>query len=253
MRRRSTRGRRRGARRGHEASRADGSGAPDIPSARDPREARGEHRSHQQRPPRAQRRELMVVRRGRATVSSTSTTIVMTHGRVAGRHRRRLDAAKVRLQGQVLSGERSDRRAEARASPAPDDLRWRRVRRGESPDLARVRRVRDARRSAGARRAEDRRHGRAPREAWPGADELRPGRLRHCQGLEAEAQRELERITNVSPGSPGYGNYQDWISHTKLEQQVSLQDYSVSNRGLRAGLSAPPSRWPSDIELENAG
>jgi FMNH2-dependent dimethyl sulfone monooxygenase len=44
---------------------------------------------------------------------------------------------------------------------------------------------------------------------------------------EAEAQRELERITNVSPGSPGYGNYQDWISHTKLEQQVSLQDYSV--------------------------
>jgi dimethylsulfone monooxygenase len=53
---------------------------------------------------------------------------------------------------------------------------------------------------------------------------------------EAEANRELERITNVSPGSPGYANYQDWISHTKLEQQVSLHDYSVSNRGLRAGL-----------------
>ncbi len=53
---------------------------------------------------------------------------------------------------------------------------------------------------------------------------------------EEEAQRELERITNVNPGSPGYGNYQDWISHTRLEQQVSLEDYSVSNRGLRAGL-----------------
>jgi FMNH2-dependent dimethyl sulfone monooxygenase len=53
---------------------------------------------------------------------------------------------------------------------------------------------------------------------------------------EAEAKRELERITNVQPGSPGYQNYQDWISHTALEQQVSLEDYSVSNRGLRAGL-----------------
>ncbi len=53
---------------------------------------------------------------------------------------------------------------------------------------------------------------------------------------EEEAQRELGRITNVNPGSPGYGNYQDWISHTRLEQQVSLEDYSVSNRGLRAGL-----------------
>jgi len=53
---------------------------------------------------------------------------------------------------------------------------------------------------------------------------------------EAEAQNELKRITNVQPGSPGYENYQDWVSHTALEQQVSLEDYSVSNRGLRAGL-----------------
>lgn len=53
---------------------------------------------------------------------------------------------------------------------------------------------------------------------------------------EREARAEVDRITNVAPGSPGYGNYQDWIGNTKLEQQVSLQDYSVSNRGLRAGL-----------------
>ena len=53
---------------------------------------------------------------------------------------------------------------------------------------------------------------------------------------EAEAKREVERITQVSPGTPGYHNYQDWISNTKLEQRVSLEDYSVSNRGLRAGL-----------------
>jgi FMNH2-dependent dimethyl sulfone monooxygenase len=51
-----------------------------------------------------------------------------------------------------------------------------------------------------------------------------------------EAERERVRITNVAPGSPGYSNYQDWIANTKLEQRVSLEDYSVSNRGLRAGL-----------------
>jgi FMNH2-dependent dimethyl sulfone monooxygenase len=51
-----------------------------------------------------------------------------------------------------------------------------------------------------------------------------------------EAAREVTRITNVLPGSPGYRNYQDWIANTKLEQRVSLEDYSVSNRGLRAGL-----------------
>ena len=56
------------------------------------------------------------------------------------------------------------------------------------------------------------------------------------RSTEREARRELERITNVAPGSPGYGNYSDWIANTKLEQRVSLEDYSVSNRGLRAGL-----------------
>ena len=71
---------------------------------------------------------------------------------------------------------------------------------------------------------------------------------------EAEAKRELERITNVSPGSPGYANYQDWISHTKLEQQVSLQDYSVSNRGLRAELGGTAEQVAERIiELENVG
>jgi dimethylsulfone monooxygenase len=59
---------------------------------------------------------------------------------------------------------------------------------------------------------------------------------------EASVKRELERITNVSPSSPGYQNYKDWIGNTKLEQQVSLEDYSVSNRGLRAGLVGTPDR-----------
>ena len=71
---------------------------------------------------------------------------------------------------------------------------------------------------------------------------------------EEDAQRELARITNVSPGSPGYGNYQDWISHTRLDQQVSLEDYSVSNRGLRAGLVGTAEQVADKIlALEEAG
>ena len=53
---------------------------------------------------------------------------------------------------------------------------------------------------------------------------------------QREAAEELARITNVTQGTPGYQNYEDWIAHTKLEQRVSVEDYSVSNRGLRAGL-----------------
>jgi len=71
---------------------------------------------------------------------------------------------------------------------------------------------------------------------------------------EANAKRELARITNVKEGSPGYGNYRDWIAHTRLEQQVSLEDYSVSNRGLRAGLVGTPEQVAERIvELERAG
>jgi len=57
---------------------------------------------------------------------------------------------------------------------------------------------------------------------------------------EWEARREVERIVNISPGSPGYANYHDWVANTKLESRLSLEDYSVSNRGLRAGLVGTP-------------
>jgi dimethylsulfone monooxygenase len=51
-----------------------------------------------------------------------------------------------------------------------------------------------------------------------------------------EAEAERRRITNVQQSAAGYQNYQQWLAGTKLEAQVSLEDYSVSNRGLRAGL-----------------
>jgi FMNH2-dependent dimethyl sulfone monooxygenase len=53
---------------------------------------------------------------------------------------------------------------------------------------------------------------------------------------EREAEDEVRRITDVRQSAAGYANYQQWLAGTQLEQKVSLEDYSVSNRGLRSGL-----------------
>jgi FMNH2-dependent dimethyl sulfone monooxygenase len=53
---------------------------------------------------------------------------------------------------------------------------------------------------------------------------------------EQAAKKELERITDVKQNAAGYRNYEQWLAGTQLEQRVSLEDYSVSNRGLRSGL-----------------
>ena len=60
------------------------------------------------------------------------------------------------------------------------------------------------------------------------------------RNTESEAQAELTRITDVKQSKAGYNNYQQWLAGTQLEQRVSLEDYSVSNRGLRAGLVGTP-------------
>jgi len=71
---------------------------------------------------------------------------------------------------------------------------------------------------------------------------------------EAEAQRELRRITDVKQNAAGYENYQQWLANTQLEQRVSLEDYSVSNRGLRSGLVGTPEQVSERIaEFEDAG
>ncbi len=54
------------------------------------------------------------------------------------------------------------------------------------------------------------------------------------------ADAERQRITDVKQSAAGYDNYQQWLAGTQLEQQVSLEDYSVSNRGLRSGLVGTP-------------
>ncbi len=57
---------------------------------------------------------------------------------------------------------------------------------------------------------------------------------------EAEAKKEVARITDVQQSARGYANYQQWITGSNLEQKISLEDYSVSNRGLRSGFVGTP-------------
>lgn len=57
---------------------------------------------------------------------------------------------------------------------------------------------------------------------------------------EDSARAEVARITDVRSSAAGYANYQQWLAGTQLESQVSLEDYSVSNRGLRSGLVGTP-------------
>jgi FMNH2-dependent dimethyl sulfone monooxygenase len=71
---------------------------------------------------------------------------------------------------------------------------------------------------------------------------------------EADAQSELRRVTDVKQSAAGYQNYQQWLAGTQLEQRVSLEDYSVSNRGLRSGLVGTPEQVTERIaQFEAAG
>ena len=71
---------------------------------------------------------------------------------------------------------------------------------------------------------------------------------------DEEAREEQRRITDVKQSAAGYGNYQQWLANTKLEQRVSLEDYSVSNRGLRSGLVGTPDAVAERVaEFEAAG
>lgn len=74
------------------------------------------------------------------------------------------------------------------------------------------------------------------------------------RSTEAEARAEVARITDVKQSASGYQNYQQWIAGTQLERQVSLEDYSVSNRGLQSGLVGTPQQVSDRIAaFEAAG
>ncbi|HXJ68552.1 MAG TPA: LLM class flavin-dependent oxidoreductase [Verrucomicrobiae bacterium] len=96
---------------------------------------------------------------------------------------------------------------------------------------------------------------RARRERW-GGPPLRFGVAGYvvCRESEAEAKSELERITTLRRDAPGFENFGQWVGGTQLEQQLRLEDYSVSNRGLRAGLVGTPEQISERIAaFERAG
>jgi FMNH2-dependent dimethyl sulfone monooxygenase len=72
---------------------------------------------------------------------------------------------------------------------------------------------------------------------------------------EAEAKKELARITQMPPKPPkGFDNFEQWLSGTELERELKLQEYSVSNRGLRPNLVGTPEQIRERIEeYEAAG
>lgn len=70
---------------------------------------------------------------------------------------------------------------------------------------------------------------------------------------EAEAQRELERITAMPTNPPpGFANFDQWLSGTELERTLKLQEYSVSNRGLRPNLVGTPEQIAERIRAYEA-
>jgi FMNH2-dependent dimethyl sulfone monooxygenase len=71
---------------------------------------------------------------------------------------------------------------------------------------------------------------------------------------ERAAQQELHRITDVKASAAGFANYQQWLSGTQLEQRMTIEEYSVSNRGLRPGLIGTPAQVAARVaEFEDAG
>jgi FMNH2-dependent dimethyl sulfone monooxygenase len=74
---------------------------------------------------------------------------------------------------------------------------------------------------------------------------------------EAEAQREVERITaqpDPANSPAGYANFQQWITGSQLEKKLNLRDYSVSNRGLHSGLIGTPEQVKQRLaDFEGAG
>ena len=71
---------------------------------------------------------------------------------------------------------------------------------------------------------------------------------------ESEAKREVERITTLDPAAPGFANFDQWVSGTELERELKVQEYSVSNRGLRPRLVGTPEQISAQVEaFEAAG
>lgn len=104
-------------------------------------------------------------------------------------------------------------------------------------------------------------HGDTPEHVARKIDDMRERRARvglgpmqfgvagyaFTRSSEADVATELSRITNVNSSAKGFANYQQWLQGTQLEQSMSLQEYSVSNRGLRSGLCGTPAQVQDQV------
>ncbi|MEA3033877.1 MAG: dimethylsulfone monooxygenase [Sphingomonadales bacterium] len=95
------------------------------------------------------------------------------------------------------------------------------------------------------------------RRAAAGKGRMRYGMAGYAivRDSEAEAKEELARITALPPTPPkGFDNFEQWLSGTELERELKLQEYSVSNRGLRPNFVGAPEQLRERIEeYEKAG
>jgi FMNH2-dependent dimethyl sulfone monooxygenase len=75
-----------------------------------------------------------------------------------------------------------------------------------------------------------------------------------CRDTEEAAQAELSRVLDVQSSPEAYASYRDFVAGSQLESQVSLEEYSVSNRGLRSGLIGTPDQVTERLRgYERAG
>jgi FMNH2-dependent dimethyl sulfone monooxygenase len=106
------------------------------------------------------------------------------------------------------------------------------------------------------RSPEDRRHGgttpRARRRradarmAWPP--------MRSCATARRRRSASWSGSPTVQDLPAGYANFDQWLSGTQLERELKIQEYSVSNRGLRPNLVGTPEQLRERIaEYEAAG
>ncbi len=75
-----------------------------------------------------------------------------------------------------------------------------------------------------------------------------------CRDTEAQARAELDRILNVRSSPEAYASYRDFTEGSQLESRVAVEEYSVSNRGLRSGLIGTPDQITDRLRAyEQAG
>jgi alkanesulfonate monooxygenase SsuD/methylene tetrahydromethanopterin reductase-like flavin-dependent oxidoreductase (luciferase family) len=118
-------------------------------------------------------------------------------------------------------------------------------------------------------------HARGQRSFVLAAGRGWPGRLRApVPGRDGQPQHVRERAAVAvgdGTGQPGdlgrqhrlgrddalqeaYASYQDFVEGSQLESRVSLEEYSVSNRGLRSGLVGTPDQIADRLHAyERAG